>query len=62
MHKDILKLDSGFYSGTNEDGKSVIIQRQKGVGYMISTPQDNGWYEVHAYNEEGILESTTYEK
>lgn len=62
MNKDILKLDSGFYSGTDENGKSVIIQRQKGVGYMISIPQDNGWYEVHAYNEEGILESTTYEK
>jgi hypothetical protein len=29
---------------------------------MISILQDNGWYEVHAYNEEGILESTTYEK
>jgi hypothetical protein len=62
MHKDILKLNSGLYSGTTEDGKSCIIQRQKGVGYMICIPQDNGWYEVHAYNEEGILESTTYEK
>lgn len=62
MHKNILKLDSGLYSGTNENGKSVIIQRQKGVGYVISTLQDNGWYEVNEYNEEGILESTTYEK
>jgi hypothetical protein len=62
MYKDILKLDSGLYSGTNENGKSVIIQRQKGVGYTISTPQDNAWYEVNIYNEDGILESTTYEK
>lgn len=62
MNKNILSLDSGLYSGTNEDGKSVIIQRQKGVGYTISTPQYNGWYEVREYNEEGILESTTYEK
>lgn len=62
MHNNILSLDSGLYSGTNENGKSVIIQRQKGVGYTISTLQDNGWYEVHGYNEEGILESVTYEK
>lgn len=62
MHKDILDLDSGLYGGTNENGKSVIIQREKGVGYTISTPHDNGWYEVNEYNEEGILESTTYEK
>ena len=62
MHKNILSLNSGLYSGTNENGKSVIIQRQKGVGYTISTFQDNGWYEVHEYNEKEILESTTYEK
>lgn len=62
MHNDILKLDSGLYHGTNENGESVIIQRQKGIGYTISTLQDNGWYEVHEYNEEGIFESVTYEK
>lgn len=62
MHKDILKLDSGLYSGTNEDGKSCIIQREKGVGYVVSTLQDNGWYEVKNYDEYGILESVTYEK
>ena len=62
MHKDILRLDSGLYSGINENGQNVIIQREKGVGYIISTLQYNGWYEVHEYNEEGILESTTYEK
>ena len=61
-NNDILILDSGLYSGTNEDGKSCIIQRQKGFGYTISTPQDNGWYEVKEYNEEGIFESVTYEK
>ena len=62
MNKDILNLDSGLYSGANENGQSVIIQREKGVGYTISTLQDNGWYEVNEYNEEGILESTTYER
>ena len=62
MHNDILKLDSGLYSGTNENGESVIIQREKGVGYTISKLQDNGWYEVHEYNEKGVLESITYEK
>ena len=62
MNNNILSLDSGLYSGTNENGEPVIIQRQKGVGYTISKLQDNGWYEVHEYNEEGILEFTTYEK
>ena len=62
MHNNILGLDTGLYSGTHENGTSCIIQRQKGVGYAISTLQDNGWYEVNEYNEEGILESTTYEK
>ena len=62
MNENILELESGLYSGTNENGESVIIQRQKGFGYTISTPQDNGWYEVQEYNEDGILESVTYEK
>ena len=62
MHKDILKLDSGLYGGIDGNGHTVIVERQKGVGYKISTPQDNGWYKVNAYNEEGILESTTYER
>ena len=62
MNNDILSLDTGLYSGTNENGQRCIIQRQKGVGYAVSTLQDNGWYEVKAYNEDGILESVTYEK
>lgn len=62
MNNNILSLDSGLYSGTTENGKNCIIQRQKGVGYTVSTLQDNGWYEVKEYNENGILESTTYEK
>ena len=61
-NKEILNLDSGLYSGTTEDGKFCIIQRQKGVGYMVSTLQDNGWYEVNEYDENGNLESITYEK
>ena len=62
QHNDILVLDSGLYRGTHENGKPCIIQREKGVGYKISTLQDNGWYEVNEYNEEGILETTTYER
>ena len=62
MNNNILELDTGLYSGTNENGKSVIIQREKGVGYVVSTLQDNGWYEVKNYDEYGILESVTYEK
>ena len=61
-NNNILSLDSGLYSGTNENGKSCIIQRQKGVGYVVSTLQDNGWYEVKEYNENGFLESATYER
>lgn len=62
MNNDILSLDSGLYSGINENGESCIIQRQKGVGYVVSTLQDNGWYEVREYNENGFLESVTYEQ
>ena len=62
MKNDILSLDSGLYSGTTENGKSCIIQRQKGVGYTVSTLQDNGWYEVKEYNEDGCCEGVTYEK
>jgi hypothetical protein len=62
MNNDILSLDTGLYSGTNENGQRCIIQRQKGVGYVVSTLQDNGWYEVKTYDEDGILESVTYEK
>lgn len=62
MQNDILDLSSGLYRGTNENGKSCIIQRQKGVGYVVSTLQDNGWYEVKTYTEDGVLESTTYER
>lgn len=60
--KDILSLGSGIYSGTTENGKSCIIQRQNGTGYTISTLQDNGWYEVKEYNENGEYEGVTYEK
>ena len=62
MTNDILSLDSGLYSGTTENGKSCIIQRQKGVGYTVSTLQNNGWYEVKAYDEDDEYEGTTYEK
>ena len=59
---DILNLNSGLYRGTNEDGRSCIIQREKGIGYIVSTLQDNGWYKVCEYDEDGYLKSTTYEK
>jgi hypothetical protein len=28
----------------------------------VSCFKEDGWYEVNGYNEDGILESTTYEK
>lgn len=58
----ILNLESGLYSGTREDGRSCIIERQKGVGYRVSTLQRYGWYEVKTYDENGNFESVTYEK
>lgn len=59
---DILSLDSGLYRCVTESGQLCFIQRQKGIGYIVNIPQGNGWYEVQEYNEEGILESATYEK
>ncbi len=55
-------LESGMYSATNEDGKTVIIFRQKGKGWSIQTPTHHDWYETVDYDENGEQESVSYGK
>lgn len=62
-YRSILALDSGFYIGMNEDGEEeVVICRQKGHGFSISSPTHDGWHEIAFYDENGELEGVSYEK
>ena len=40
--KEILKLESGLYTGTDEDGNKVMVFRQEGSGYTIKREQGEG--------------------
>jgi hypothetical protein len=60
--KEILEKKSGMYSGINEDGKDVIILREKGCGFTIMEETHNGWFECVDYDEDGICECIRYEK
>ena len=60
--KEILAKDSGMYSGVNEEGKNVIVLRQKGCGFTTMTETHDGWYECVDYDEEGNQECVRYEK
>lgn len=59
---ELQSLESGLYSATNEDGKRIIIERQKGSGWTISTPTHHDWYEVVDYDEDGNQECVRYSK
>lgn len=60
--KEILEKKSGMYSGINEDGKDVIILREKGCGFTIMEETHNGWFECVDYDEDGVCEGVRYEK
>ena len=60
--KEILEKDSGMYSGTNEEGKDVIVLRQKGCGLTTMTETHDGWYECVDYDEDGMQECIRYTK
>lgn len=60
--KEILEKDSGMYSGTNKEGREVIVFREKGCGFTTMMETHDGWFECVDYNEEGIAEGVRYEK
>ena len=60
--KEILERDSGMYSGIDEEGKKVIIVREKGCGFTTMTETHNGWFECVDYDEDGNCEGVRYEK
>ena len=51
-----------MYSGVNEEGRNVIVLRQKGCGFTTMTETHDGWYECVDYDEEGNQECVRYEK
>ncbi|WP_304393397.1 hypothetical protein [uncultured Clostridium sp.] len=66
----IVGTESDIYSGTDEDGCTIIVGIEQGVGLKKSTYQSNGWIRVNDYtiqrNEDDmsmyILQSETYTK
>ena len=60
--KEILKKESGIYSGIDEEGNRAIILREKGRGFTIMTETHHGWYECVDYDEDGICEGVRYSK
>ena len=61
-YRNILDLDSGLYTGTFEDGRTVTILREKGSGFSVIRPAHNGWFEKADFDENGGLEGCSYEK
>ena len=59
---NILKLQSGIYSGKLDNGNEVVISRQVGAGFYISEEAANGWHEVSYYDESGYLEAICSER
>ena len=56
------KIDSSLYTSTDDEGRQVIIQLQKGSGAIVSTLHKNGWYEVVDYDVNGFVQGVNYEK
>ena len=54
--------ESGLYSGINADGIEVVVSLEQGSGMSTRKLQDNGWYIIHYYNEEGYCDGEEYEK
>ena len=61
--KFIQETESGIYSGTNEDGETVVILLQQNEGMVVRTIHHNkpNWFEVIEYNAFGGQESVSYE-
>lgn len=49
------------FSGTNEEGESVLVSIHKERGIVVRTEQKNGWVRVNAYNKDGQHESEGYD-
>lgn len=59
---ELKHLKSGLYFAKTEDGKDLIIGRQEGQGWEVSSPTHDGWYENVFYDEKGNVEAVTYSK
>lgn len=56
------ELDSGIYTSTDDQNRTVIVKAQKDVGIEISTLQSNGWWEIVEYDLDGTQDSVSYSK
>lgn len=57
------ELKSNIYDSKNEDGETVLVLVQEGVGFDIHTHQANGWIRVDSYNydaEDGWTQGESY--
>ncbi len=53
--------ESDMYGGKNEDGETVMVSLQQGVGMEVRTFQKNGWIRVTSYDKDGYLEGSTFD-
>lgn len=61
-YSNILKLNSGIYTGKLDNGTEVVVARQVGAGFYLCTEAKNGWKEVRYYDESGYLEAVCSER
>lgn len=65
----IMGQESNDYTGTDEDGNTIVVTIKKGVGIEVRTYQSNDWIRIYRYeiveDAEGnpcIMESEAYDK
>lgn len=59
--KKMIKLESGIYSSTNNNGEDIVIMVEQNEGVVIYTNQKNGWIRFEEYNHLGVLEGQGFE-
>lgn len=60
-YETIIKLQSGIYTGVDENGKEVVVTREVGSGFTVKTLNSKGVYECEDYSENGDVESSYIE-
>ena len=56
-------LESGLYDGVTPEGEPIVVLRQVGSGmtFKVRHNAKPTWWGVTDYDEDGNIESTTYE-
>lgn len=64
VRKELIRKygDSHFpFSGTNENGESVLVSIDKERGITVRTEQTNGWVRINYYDKDGLYEGESYD-